>query len=726
MMTNTLAPSLAPPVRLTGSRLKHERQNWAAPALEPAVDWPAVARLLLTSRQLDQIEEQELLPAGMLRYQFSARGHELAQILLGLALDHPHDAATVYYRSRPFMLASGLTAEESFCGTMARAGSPNGGRDIGTVFNMPARGRATVLPMTGDVGGQYTPAAGWAQTIRYRADVLGQADWQGAVAVAMGGDGSTATAGFWSALNIASTLGLPLLFLIEDNGYAISVPSTLQFPGGDLMANLAAYQGILLLDGDGAEPIEAAQRIAKALAHVRAGRGAALLRLRVPRLNGHSSADNQSYKDDATMAAEWERDPLRRLRALLLDRQWCEREWDALAGQAESEVRQALERALAQPEPNPATSCRFTFFEAGCPQKVGGCAAEDLRLNADDREDASGSLPSVVDLEGAGGRANMVDAIRRTLETELRANPRMVVFGEDVGRKGGVHGATRDLQRAFGPQRVFDTSLSEEGIIGRAVGMALGGLLPVPEIQFRKYADPAMEQLTDCGTIRWRSNNNFAAPMVVRIPLGFSKRSGDPWHSISGEAIFAHTLGWRIAFPANAADAAGLLRAALRGNDPVFFLEHRALLDTPDGRAAYPGDDYVLPFGQAAIRQAGDLLTIVTWGAMVQRCVEAAARFGGDVEIIDLRTIIPWDRAAVLESVRKTSRCLVVHEDTWTAGFGGEIAAAVAQEAFAWLDAPITRLATPDCPVPYSAALMSSVIPTVGLIQEKIEELLRY
>jgi 2-oxoisovalerate dehydrogenase E1 component len=687
-------------------------RSWAAAGPDPIFDWPAVARLLLSSRALDQIEEQELLPAGKLRYQFSARGHELAQILLGLALDHPHDAATVYYRSRPFMLAAGLTTEEAFCGTMARLGSPNGGRDIGTVFNMPSRGRATVLPMTGDVGGQYTPAAGWAQMIRYRADTLGQADWSGAAAVAMGGDGSTATAGFWAALNMASTLALPLLFLIEDNGYAISVPSTLQFPGGDLLANLASYRGILLLDGDGAEPIEAARRIAQALEHVRAGRGPALLRLRVPRLNGHSSADNQSYKDDATLAEEWERDPLRRLRALLFDSHWCEREWDALVAQAEAGVRQALDRALAQPEPDPATSCRFMFCEDG-------------RRATEDESAAIRPPSSVLRPEEAGARINMVDSIRRTLEHELRVNPRMVVFGEDVGRKGGVHGATRDLQRAFGADRVFDTSLSEEGIIGRAVGMALGGLLPVPEIQFRKYADPAMEQLTDCGTIRWRSNNNFAAPMVVRIPLGFSKRSGDPWHSISGEAIFAHTLGWRIAFPSNAADAAGLLRSALRGDDPVFFLEHRALLDTPDGRAPYPGDDYALPFGQAAIRQAGELLTLITWGAMVQRCLEAASAFDG-VEILDLRTIVPWDRAAVLESVRKTGRCLVVHEDTWTAGFGGEIAATVAQEAFAWLDAPVTRLATPDCPVPYSAALMSRVIPTVELIRGKIGELLRF
>jgi 2-oxoisovalerate dehydrogenase E1 component len=283
------------------SAARAARRSWAA-SPELAVDWPEVARLLLLSRALDQIEEAELLPSGKVRYQFSARGHELAQILLGLGLDHAHDAATVYYRSRPFMLASGLTAEEALCSTMARAGSINGGRDIGTVFNRPARGRASVLPMTGDVGGQYTPAAGWAQTIRYRHSVLGEDGWQGAVAAALGGDGSTATAGFWAALNMAATLALPVLFFVEDNGYAISVPSTLQLPGGDIVANLASYQGIALIDGDGAEPLEAAQRIAQALAHVRGGHGPALLRLRVPRLNCHSSADNQGYKDEATKA----------------------------------------------------------------------------------------------------------------------------------------------------------------------------------------------------------------------------------------------------------------------------------------------------------------------------------------------------------------------------------------------------------------------------------------
>jgi 2-oxoisovalerate dehydrogenase E1 component len=681
---------------------------------EPGVDWTAVARLMLTSRALDQLEEQELVPKGLVRYQFSARGHELAQILLALHLDHPHDAATVYYRSRPFMLASGLTPEEALCAGLAR-GSMNGGRDIGVVFNMPSRGRATVLPMTGDVGGQYTPAAGWAQTILYRQSVLDQADWRGAAAVTLGGDGSCATGGFWSTLNMAATLALPLLFLIEDNGYAISVPSMLQTPGGDVFANLATFHGTLLLDGDGADPLDAACRVAQAVEHVREGHGPALLRLRVPRLNGHSSADNQAYKDEATRAAETRRDPLPRLRAFLLERGWAECQWDDLAAEAEESVRHALGRALAHPEPDPGTGCRFVF-------------SQDQRPTTKDQDENEPFGPSslVVGPQSACPRINMIDAIRRTLECELAADPRVLVFGEDVGRKGGVHGATRDLQARFGPARVFDTSLNEEGIIGRAVGMALGGLRPVPEIQFRKYTDPAMEQITDCGTIRWRTANTFAAPVVIRIPLGFSKRSGDPWHSSSAEAIFAHTLGWRIAFPSTAADAAGLLRAAMRGDDPTFFLEHRALLDTPDGRSPYPGDEYVLPFGQAAIRQPGDLLTVVTWGAMVQRCVEASTPFEQQVEIVDLRTLIPWDRETVLESLRKTGRCLIVHEDTWTCGFGAEIAATLAQEAFAMLDAPIMRVATPDCPVPYNTTLMATVIPSVELIRAKIEEQLRF
>jgi 2-oxoisovalerate dehydrogenase E1 component len=286
-----------------------------------------------------------------------------------------------------------------------------------------------------------------------------------------------------------------------------------------------------------------------------------------------------------------------------------------------------------------------------------------------------------------------------------------------------VHAVTLGLQDKFGIERVFDTSLSEEGIIGRAVGMSLAGLMPVPEIQFRKYADPATEQLNDCGTMRWRTNNRFAAPMVVRMPIGFFK-CGDPWHSQTNEVQYVHAPGWKVAVPSNAADAVGLLRTALRGNDPVMFFEHRAMLDAPSARRPYPGDDFALPFGMARIVREGHDLTIVTWGAMVERCEEAAD--GHLVEIIDLRTLMPWDRDAVIASVKRTRRCLIVHEDLITAGFGAEIAAVVAEQAFLDLDAPISRLAMPDIPSPHNPALMEWALPSVDGIRAKIEALVGF
>jgi 2-oxoisovalerate dehydrogenase E1 component len=319
-------------------------------------------------------------------------------------------------------------------------------------------------------------------------------------------------------------------------------------------------------------------------------------------------------------------------------------------------------------------------------------------------------------------RINMLTAIRRTLDVELASNPKMVVFGEDVGPKGGVHAATLGLQEKYGPGRVFDTSLSEEGIIGRAVGMALAGLLPVAEIQFRKYADPATEQLNDCGTIRWRTHNRFAAPMVVRMPGGFFK-CGDPWHSQTNEVAWAHGIGWRVAVPSNAEDAVGLLRSALRGNDPTIFFEHRAMLDGAWARRPYPGDEFVVPFGVARMLRSGTELTIVTWGGMVERCEQAADRAGVEVELIDLRTVSPWDKTAVLESVTKTHRCLIVHEDNATAGFGAEIAAVLAKEAFFSLDAPIERLTMPDIPSPHSPVLLDVAVPSVERVTRAIHEL---
>jgi 2-oxoisovalerate dehydrogenase E1 component len=426
--------------------------------------------------------------------------------------------------------------------------------------------------------------------------------------------------------------------------------------------------------------------------------------LSVPRLNGHSFVDNQSYKSKDLREAEEARDPLPKLKAFLIGQNILdEAEWTQLEQSVEAEVRAACERVLAEPDPDPATATTHVFFEGAA---------------------ITASEPHYAE---PGVRLNLLDAVKRTLEVELLVNPRLLIFGEDVGVKGGVHGATTDMQLKHGAERVFDTSLNEDGIIGRAVGLSIAGLMPVPEIQFRKYADPAMEQINNAGTLRWRTMSKFAAPMVVRIPVGFGRKTGDPWHSVSGEAVHARSLGWRIAIPSNAEDAVGLLRTALRGNDPTFFYEHRALLDTAPARRPYPGDDYVLPFGVANVIASGDDLTVITWGAMVHRCAEAAEAAGshGSIEIIDLRTIVPWDKATVLKSVTKTGKCLIVHEDGVTGGFGAEIAATIAQDAFFDLDAPIVRVATLDVPIPYNMHLMHAVTPTVEKIRSAMEKLLK-
>jgi len=657
-----------------------------------------VARLVLRSRLLDELEERELVPKGLVKYQFSAKGHELAQVLLAMHLTHPHDAAAVYYRSRPFVLAAGLSLEEALRSSMARVGGMSEGRDVGVMFNLRSRGKVTVLPTAGDVGSQYAPAAGWAQAIRYFREVLGEEQWQGAVAVACGGEGSVAANGFWAALVAAATCGLPLLFCIEDNGRAISAPGELQTPGGNVAANLASFGGLKVLDGPGYLPEVTASLVQEAVHWVRSGAGPCLLRLQVPRLCGHTFIDTQAYRSQEELQQAQAQDPLLHLQALLGDETLA-----AVRREVEEELGEALARALAAPTPDPASATRFLFAQ-----------------KPSQSPEISPAPP------GQGPRINLVEGVRRTLATELAANPKVLVFGEDVGAKGGVHGATVDLQRRFGEARVFDTSLSEVGILGRASGMAMAGLRPVAEIQFRKYVDPAYDVLVDIGLVRWRTAGKFASPVVVRMPLGFGRKTGDPWHSVSAEAIFAHTLGWRIAFPSNAADAVGLLRAACRGEDPVLFLEHRALLDSPEARRPYPGDSYVLPFGVAARLASGQRLTVVTWGAMVYRCLAAAGAFPGEVELWDLRTLAPWDREAVVGSVKRTGRLLVVHEDTVTAGFAGEIVATVLEECFPYLDAPPMRLASADCLVPYDQGLMDAVVPTVEAIRGAMARALRY
>lgn len=674
-------------------------------------DWTRVASLMLLSRELDDLEENKLGPERRIFYQFSARGHDLAQILLGLKLTDANDAVCGYYRSRPLLLTLGVEPADALGAAMARAGGYSDGRDIGVVFNHPNPGGPVALPMCGGVGAQYTPAAGWAQAIEYRRKVLCDPAFDKAIAVALGGDASVASGGFWAALSVATTQHLPLLFFIEDNGYGLSVPSSYQTPGGNIASNLASFQGLHVLSGDGADTAQCSSLIHVAVEYVRANRQPCLLRLDVPRLQGHSLQDTQTYKPASLIQREWSRDPLTRLFDSLVPHVLTSPQWAKLQERIQVQVRRACEAAQARPASDPARVATHVFFE-GALQCRGGLWAE-------------GYVPPETNEHAlaAGERINMVTAIRRTLDHELSINDRMVVFGEDVGVKGGVHAATLGLQEKYGEARVFDTSLSEEGIVGRAVGMALAGLLPVPEIQFRKYAEPATEQINDCGSMRWRTSNRFSAPMVIRMPGGFS-RCGDPWHSQTNEVAFVHSPGWKVAVPSNAEDAVGLLRSALRGNDPVIFFEHRALLDAGSARRPYPGDDYALPFGKARSLRDGEQLTIVTWGSMVERCEAALEDLS--VDLLDLRTLMPWDRETVLASVQKTRRCLIVHEDALTAGFGAEIAAVVAAEAFADLAAPVSRLAMLDIPCPYDPGLMARALPSAASIRARINQMVGF
>jgi len=680
-------------------------------------DWQHIAKTLLASRALDDLEEFDLVKQKKVLYQFSARGHDLAQIMLGQLLNRKKDAVSGYYRSRPLLMSLGIPTETFLQATMMRQGGFSNGRDIGVVFNQPNHDGACVLPMSGGVGAQYTPVAGWAQAIEYHRNHLNNSDWDEAIGLVLGGDGSVATNGFWSSLTMATTMKLPMLFYIEDNGYGISVPSNYQTPGGNIVKNLASFKDIKLLSGDGTNPEEAAELIKQTYDHVRFERGPVLLRLTVPRLNGHSAQDTQSYKSEERIQFEKQHDPLPKLKKFMMAQGLTnETKWQAMQNQAKEAAYQTYLKVDKQPFADPEHVHKHAFEEKD--ENGQALLQEQGGIHLD-----SPSFPTSSEaIMAEPGRINMVTAIRKTLDYELAHNDKMLVFGEDVGAKGGVHAVTLGLQEKHGEARVFDTSLSEEGIIGRSLGMSLAGLLPVPEIQFRKYADPAEEQLNETGSMRWRTNNRFAAPMVVRMAGGYFG-CGDPWHSQCAEVKWVHAIGWQVAMPSNAEDAVGLLRYALRDNNPTIFFEHRKMLDHMWSRRPYPGDQYILPFGKANKITEGDRLTVVSWGGMVHMCQTAIETTGIKADLIDLRTLRPWDKNMVLESVKKTGRCLIVHEDNISAGFGAEIAATLAKEAFFYLDAPIERLATADIGNPHDPQLMEHALPNPDSIAQRILEL---
>jgi 2-oxoisovalerate dehydrogenase E1 component len=630
------------------------------------MDWGKVAYFCLLSRFMDLKEKSERLPMS-----FPAIGHELVQVLTALLMEHEKDSASVYYRSRPLALALGIKPEDIFYANMGK------GRDVGMMYYL----RGKILPTVGDVGGQFPKAVGWAQAIRYKG-------WDGAVAVAMGGDGSIASSGFWSALNIATTLNLPMVFVIEDNGWGIGVPSYLQTPGGNIAENLRSFKNLTVLEGRGYIPKETYSVLREGFEIARKNR-AVLIRFEVARIEGHSISDRQEYRSREEIEKSREKDPIVYLRNLVEN-------WEEVESRAKEDVERAWEEAKRR-EGERGNLKKYIFFEGEFAQ---GDKVRELKMNKHPK-------------------MKMALAIRKAMEEALEENEDVLIFGEDVGLKGGIYGITRGFMERFGERRVFDTSLNELGIVGRAEGMAYAGLKPIAEIQFRKYADEARQAIHNIGFVRWRTNNAFSAPIILRIPVGFIRGISDPWHSFSAEQEFLHMFGCKLAYPSNAEDAYYLLKETLSMNDPVIFLEHRELYFS---KLAEREISEYLPFGRGRVVKSGNSLTIVSWGYTLYEALEGVKDM--DVEVIDLRTLKPWDEELVFESVKKTGRLLVVHEDSLTCGFGAEIVSRVVEETFESLKVAPKRLAVPDVPIPFSQELFNLAYPTSDKIRKVVEEML--
>jgi len=661
-------------------------------------------RLACTSRAIDD-REISLQKQSRVFFQISGAGHEA--LLLGLArsLRPGHDWFFPYYRDLALMLGLGISPYELLLQAVGSAECrASGGRQMPSHWGYAAE---HVVSQSSPTGSQCIPAVGCAEAGRYigRTPELAHLPAAGDELTYVSlGEGATSEGEFWESLNTACTLHLPVVYVVADNGYAISVPASDQAPA-PVAELVRGFRGLEVLHLDGTDYLAVRRWAAPAIAAVRAGTGPLLIHADVTRPYSHSGADTQSkYRSPRELAAEAERDPIGRLEQLLVEAGVLSpAEAAAVREEARQEVADAAKRALATARPDPA---RVRDHVVALPERP---------------------VPS--DANDGGEQVALGGAITAVLHERMAADPRIRVFGEDVADareavlanvegKGGVFGTTFGLQREFGMARCFNTPLAEANIIGRAVGHGVRGLRPAPEIQFFDYVWPAMQQLkSEAATMRWRSNGAFTAPMVVRIPIGGYLRGGAIWHSQCGESIFAHVPGLLIAFPSRARDAAGLLRYAFECEDPVLFLEHKHLLRQPYTKDPLPPADWVLPFGVADVRRPGDAATVVTWGATVHRSVLAADRVadetGRQVEVVDLRTIAPWDRERVCESVARTGRALVVHEDVVTSGFGAEVAAHLVDQCFWDLDAPVRRVGAPDVHVPYEPTLEDAVLPQV-------------
>ena len=684
-----------------------------------------VYRMMYLSRKMDE-KEILLHRQGRSFFQISAAGHEALQIATALSLRAGHDWVSLYYRGRTLALALGITPAEQLLEAVGSGSAPfSGGRQMPSHWgSRPLH----IVSRSSATGMQWAQAVGIAEAgVFYQdsPDAVPEAANTGTrfkkdeIVCVTGGDGATSEGEFYESLNAACLQRAPVLFLIEDNGFAISVPVEAQTTGGNISHLLSGYPNLHLEEVDGTDFWKSLEALRRAVLHCRERRGPALVHGHVLRLHSHSLSDDQKlYKSPEEISAELQRDPVAKYAAYLEAEAILTREDRAqLQQEVEQEVEQAAAEALRAPAPDPARIRQHVYSP-----DVDPCGPEfdrPPRFTGDPR--------------------TMVELLNACLRDELKHNPRMVLFGQDIADcsreanlakvkgKGGVFKVTHGLQRHFGSERVFNAPIAEANIVGRAIGMAMRGLKPVVEIQFFDYIWPAMAQIRDeLAVLRWRSISNFSCPAVIRVPIGGYLAGGSIYHSQCGESIFTHTPGLRVIMPSNALDANGLLRTAIRCDDPVLFLEHKHLYRQPYNRSPYPGPDYMIPFGKAAVVREGKDLTVVTYGALVQKALQAAEKLaeeGVSAELIDLRSLNPFDWDTVAASVRKTSRVLVAHEDCLSFGYGAEIAARIAEELFHELDAPVKRVGAEDTFVAYHPILEKEILPQAADLEQAMREL---
>ena len=681
-------------------------------------------RLMLLSRRIDDREIQ-LKNQSQAFFQISGAGHEAILVAAGLALRPGYDWFFPYYRDRALCLTLGVTSRDMLLAAVGSKDDPSsGGRQ------MPSHWSSSplhIVSQSSPTGTQCLPAVGCAEAALLYEKLTDIPDREARfkddeVTYVSVGEGATSEGEFWESLNTACLRKAPVLFLIEDNGYAISTPVEVQTPGGSISRLVETFPNLLVRRVDGTDVLASVEVMREAVAYVRARTGPALVHASVIRPYSHSLSDDERlYRAEAERKAEAARDPLKKFAA------WLEAEGLAtkddlsiLAAEVDREISEAADVAIAAPKPDVSSVALYVY-------------SPDV-----DPTSSKFETPAQPD----GKPDTMVAAINRTLRDEMAKNPRIVIFGQDVADcsrekslplvsgKGGVFKVTHGLQRTYGSNRVFNASIAEAAIVGRASGMAVRGLKPVVEIQFFDYIWPAMMQLRDeMSMLRYRSNSTWSCPAVIRVPIGGYLRGGAPYHSQSGESIFAHTPGLRIVFPSNAVDAAGLLRTSIRCDDPVLFLEHKHLYRQTYNKGVYPGSEYTIPFGKARVRLEGTDVVVVTWGALVQRTLLAAQQAqkqGVSTMVIDLRTIVPFDWGTIAKAVAKTNRVLIAHEDQLTCGFGAELAARIADELFEHLDAPVKRVGALDTPVAYAPNLEEKILPQSSDVLKAILELARY